>query len=84
MSKIGYTEPTNYLPEEIRRKLKLGEFYEEPNKKKPTKKKTTSKTKAKPKTRGTDSKGRYVMVNGKKCYSQAEFEAQVRKSLDMD
>lgn len=41
MSKRGYTEPTNYLPEEVRRKLKLGEFYEEAPKKKTTKKKAT-------------------------------------------
>lgn len=82
MSKRGYTEPTNYIPEEIRRKLKLGEFYEEPNKEKPTKKKTTSKAEAKPKTRGTDSKGKWVMIDGKKCYSDAEVMEQLKKMID--
>lgn len=29
MAKTNYTEPTDYIPEDIRRKLKLGEFAEE-------------------------------------------------------
>lgn len=45
-------------------------------------KKTTSKAKATPKARGTDSKGRWVMINGKKCYSMAEVDAQLKKQLD--
>lgn len=37
---------------------------------------------AKPKKKsiyGQDSKGRYVILNGKKCYSQAEINEEAKK-----
>lgn len=30
MAKNKYTEPAEYFPKEIRKKFKIGEFYEEP------------------------------------------------------
>lgn len=34
MSKTNYTEPKDFIPEEIRKKHKLGEYYEEEPEKK--------------------------------------------------
>ena len=37
MEKAKYIEPTDYIPEEIRKELKLGEFAEEEEKREPKK-----------------------------------------------
>ena len=42
MAKAKYTEPTDYIPKEIRKELKIGEFAEE-EKKEPEKKKDLNK-----------------------------------------
>ena len=49
---------------------------------KTTTKKTDKKTPKKTNVYGTDSKGRYVIVNGKKCRSEKEFLAEIAKGTD--
>ena len=39
--KVGYSEPSDYFPKDIRKKAKIGEFAEKPEK---AKKKTVKKT----------------------------------------
>ncbi|MCR5212184.1 MAG: hypothetical protein K6C41_06500 [Lachnospiraceae bacterium] len=78
MKKTTYSEPADYIPKDIREKLKLGEFNDDNKPEKEAKKKTSE---TRPKVRGTDSKGRWVMVNGKKCYSMEEVDAQLKKQV---
>ena len=41
----GYTEPTDYFPKEIRKKMKIGEFAEKKTEKSKSTKKSTTKKK---------------------------------------
>lgn len=42
-NKVKYTEPVGFFPEEIRRKCKIGEFYEPKNEEKKPEKKSEKK-----------------------------------------